>query len=374
MSVSRSTILFKEVNENTSKCSAWLKEKDRYCGRNIIAADRKRKAFLLQSIDRSRTHGGSEAEELAGLYFCNGWHRPGGRYAISSSERRKLLQALFPRSSESRTQILPAIPRPDPPTSSPANETQESTLLHFSNRERLSFSIEQPAMQSSWHDASEFSEGDQFSFSTAQPTLHSTQHDASELSEAEMLFLSIAQLTVQSPQQDWSTFSEAERLSFSTAQPAPSQHDAFELSDAERLSFSIASPEVQSPEHDISTFSVLQRLRQSTSAQAQDLGTPLPASSDNQRATTASSSSVAQLQQNSQSESTQSGQPSLTSFAEGNRKDRPVDVGEECPICTDPLEDPSEVTRCTFCHKDIHLNCMLEWLTAPETSINCICW
>ncbi len=218
-------------------------------------------------------------------------------------------------------------------------------------------------MQSSWHDASEISEGDQFSFSTAQPTL---QHDPSELSEDEMLLLSIAQLSVQSPQQDWSTFSEAERLSFSTAQPLPSQHDVFELSEAERLSFSTASPEVQSPEHDISTF----LLR----AQAQNLGTPLPASSGDQRATTASSSSIAQLQQNTQSESTQSRQPSLTSSAEGNRKDRTVDVGEECPICTDPLEDPNEVTRCTFCYKDIHLNCVLEWFTAPETSIKCVCW
>ncbi len=128
-------VIFKEFNKNTSKCSAWLKEKDRYCGRNIIAADRERKAFLLQSIDHSRTHSGSEAEELAGLYFCNGWHRPGGRYAISSSESRKLLQTLFPRSS--RTQVLPATPRRDPPTSSPANETQESTLTPFFKQRKV---------------------------------------------------------------------------------------------------------------------------------------------------------------------------------------------------------------------------------------------
>jgi hypothetical protein len=250
--------------------------------------------FCFKRLPRVERTTVAKQEELAGFYFCNGWHRPGGRYAISSLERRKLLQTLSPHASASRTR--------ESPSSSPTNETQESAMLHFRNRESLSFS---------WHDASKHSE-EQFSFSTAQATLHSTHHDASELSEAEMLSLSVALSAVQFSEQDWST-----------AQSGPSQHDAFELSEAERLSISIASLGVECPEHDMST--------------------PLPILSDDQRTTTASPSSTAQLQQ-----SAQSGQPSLTSSAEGNRKYRPTDVDEECQICIDPLEDPTRSLGASF--------------------------
>jgi len=95
-----STATFKGFNKNTSKCSAWLGKKDRYCKRSIITANQKRKASLLQSITRNRIHDRDEAEELAGLYFCNGWHRSRGRYAISSLDRRKLLWTLLPGAAD----------------------------------------------------------------------------------------------------------------------------------------------------------------------------------------------------------------------------------------------------------------------------------
>jgi hypothetical protein len=41
------------------------------------------------------------------------------------------------------------------------------------------------------------------------------------------------------------------------------------------------------------------------------------------------------------------------SFAKGNRKDKTVNMSEECLIYIDPLEDFNEVTRYTFCYKDI---------------------
>ena len=52
-----------------------------------------------------------EADELVDLYFCKGWHRTGWRYAVSSSERRRVLRLLFlnapesaPRSERSSTE------------------------------------------------------------------------------------------------------------------------------------------------------------------------------------------------------------------------------------------------------------------------------
>jgi len=37
---------------------------------------------------------------MVNLYFCNGWHRPGGKHPIPYSERDKVLQVLFPNTPE----------------------------------------------------------------------------------------------------------------------------------------------------------------------------------------------------------------------------------------------------------------------------------
>lgn len=203
MSPSKSTVFFKEFNENTSKCSAWLQEKGRCCGRTIVTTDQEKKEILLQSIARSRTSHNDQSDELAGLYFCDGWHRPGGKYVISSSQTRKLLQNLFPSIPEPETCYPPAARRPESPVSSLG--TRES-LTHPLDGDRLPL-IAQPAEQSSWHGVSEVAEAERFSFSAAQPILNLFQYNASELSEVEMLSLSTANLTVQSPELDMSPFS-----------------------------------------------------------------------------------------------------------------------------------------------------------------------
>ena len=84
-------------DRNAHQCSAWLKDKDRCCQRKIADLDQNRKMCLLQTtscVDE-------EVDELVGLYFCKGWHRTGGRYAVSTSERRKVFRLLFPNAPES---------------------------------------------------------------------------------------------------------------------------------------------------------------------------------------------------------------------------------------------------------------------------------
>ena len=90
---------FVEFNEDPSRCSAWLKDKGRCCHRKIAAVDQKRRDSLFQSNSRARIRK-EEVEEMINLYFCNGWHRPGGKHPISFSERDKVLQILFPNTPE----------------------------------------------------------------------------------------------------------------------------------------------------------------------------------------------------------------------------------------------------------------------------------
>ena len=90
---------FIKFNENPDRCSAWLKGKERCCRRRIAAVDQKRRDSLCQSNSRARIKT-EEAEEMVNLYFCNGWHRPGGKHPIPYSERDKVLQVLFPNTPE----------------------------------------------------------------------------------------------------------------------------------------------------------------------------------------------------------------------------------------------------------------------------------
>jgi hypothetical protein len=48
-----------------------------------------------------------------------------------------------------------------------------------------------------------------------------------------------------------------------------------------------------------------------------------------------------------------------------------MDIGEECLICTRAFEDPNKVARCRFYYNDLHLNCLLIWLTTPDYIERC---
>lgn len=87
-------------NEDPSRCSAWLKDKGRCCHRKIAAVDQKRRDSLLQFISRAQIYGTEVAEEVANLYFCNGWHRPGGKHPIPCSEKDKIQRILFTNTPE----------------------------------------------------------------------------------------------------------------------------------------------------------------------------------------------------------------------------------------------------------------------------------
>ncbi|RDL36269.1 uncharacterized protein BP5553_06881 [Venustampulla echinocandica] len=315
MSLSTSTVIFKEFNKDTSICSAWLPGKDRCCGKRIVAADQERKEMLLQSIARGRMYHGDKADELAGLYFCNGWHRAGGKHAISSSQTRKLRLSPFPGTPEPRANDLPPTRQLETPVSSPTSVTRESTYLL--GEDGLLSSIAQSAVQFPLHGLSESPEAEGFSISVAQPAVRPSQDDISELAEAEWLSFSIANLTMGPPGLDMSTFSV--------------------------------------PQH-----------RQTTTAPAPNLEIPFRVFPDGRE-----TSSAVHSQENTQSEPTQSEHPLVPPALDEHRKDKPVKLDESCQVCLLALADPIKVARCKFCHIDLHLVCMAEWLTAPGSSMMC---
>ncbi|KAH8799402.1 hypothetical protein F5884DRAFT_863571 [Xylogone sp. PMI_703] len=364
MRVSRSFVTFKEFNENPSKCSAWLKEKDRCCGRNIVATDQERKTFLLQSIARNRIHDGEEAEELVGLYFCNGWHRPGGRYAIPHSERRKLLQALFPRDSESETQTLPAVLRQHSPISSPTNETQEPALLQFSDSERPSLSVMPLTVQDAGYSMPKLSEAEILSSSIAQSAIEPSEYETHTSSSFQRIDRTGP---TQSEQLSPSLRSESDREDgpvsvggdcaiclLTLGDPAEAARCAFcgvdlhlncvvEWLTAPDSATSCIFCQHNLEDHDV--FDLIEEIRD-----------PL----DKER-----------LQRQYDLKTAQPEHPLSPLSAQEIRRDRPVNVEDDCPICMQELRDHNEVTRCCNCGNDMHMYCAIEWFTTPTNVASC---
>lgn len=73
-----------ESNDDCGHCSAWIDDKKRCCLRPISAADRKRRGELIQLMEAPNQQQ-QHMEEAARLYFCKGWHRPGGKHSVETS-------------------------------------------------------------------------------------------------------------------------------------------------------------------------------------------------------------------------------------------------------------------------------------------------
>ena len=91
-----------QINDDINRCSAWIDGRNRCCQRLISKADRKKRDGLLLA---AKAPGGRRDAtlEAAKLYFCNGWHRPGGKYPVDSSAVKSissLLQKCAPSGSD----------------------------------------------------------------------------------------------------------------------------------------------------------------------------------------------------------------------------------------------------------------------------------
>jgi hypothetical protein len=339
MSSGRIIPKFQEFNENPSKCSAWLKDKGRCCQRKIAAVDQKKKDTLLRSVSGNRIYRGDEAEELADLFFCNGWHRPGGKYAIPNPERQKVLQSLFPSTPQPATWFIQAPRHRESPISSPANAAQDSASFGFSDAERLTLSMAQS--------------DEQYPSATSEPFATRTQRELPTPSPANAA-QEITSLGL----------SDAERLSFSNAESSMQYPMPITNPLATRGQESVAPAQAPIP------------VRQSARLRGAEPTTPTP---DNQSTSITPSRSAVQTRQAAGAQFAPSLLPARR-FAQAPRNrvdprsDRIVDVNEECPICTDPLRSPDDVARCNNCCNDFHINCVDAWFSSPIRTAHCGSW
>lgn len=233
MPLAESVVIFEKLNDNHSYCSVWLKDKDRFCRRTVANSDQKRRRFLLQSISCGREYAGNDAEEIADLYFCKGWHRKGGRYAISSTERLKVLQMCFPRSVGANEASTTPQPGETNRGTAPPNKPRPSRYVvrHgdspfalapvlMTGNQTASLSSDPPAFLvtniSSRFEGPEIPEAERLSFSIAQSALNSMEDVASTLSNLPAATSTLVPIRAESSPVEpppWERDSQAEHLS-----------------------------------------------------------------------------------------------------------------------------------------------------------------
>ena len=81
MLTSRSNATFSQTNRNQSKCSAWLKDRNRCCERVIAKPDQDERDSLL-ALTVSGVYTEEQAQKFVDLHFCRNWHRRGGKHAF----------------------------------------------------------------------------------------------------------------------------------------------------------------------------------------------------------------------------------------------------------------------------------------------------
>jgi hypothetical protein len=410
---------FKEFNSNPLKCSVWVKDKDRCCQRKIADVDQKRKASLFQSISVHQVTSGDEAEELAGLYFCNGWHRTGGKYAIPALERRKVLLLLFPNASEPTTRFAPAPQpwqRPSPPSTYAAHDPESPGL---SEAERFYFSVAESATQMP---------GDNVGSQRVPPILASTTGTRTRpvnLASRESPLLQRRTQAEQSPLAEARSQNRGQRytasprsvfensvpnVSFasdnapppvSTRQtrqsarvreqepeippqvtiPTPRRSARIrgeepEISPQAAIPTPRRSARIRGEEPEISPQAAIPTPRQSARirGQAPEISPQVAIPTPRQSARIRDQAPVASAEGSIPAVVTQPRQSTSTQHRHPGRMNRLVDPNEDCPVCTSALGDHGGVSRCNVCQNDLHKDCLLEWLIMPNSHQSCVCW
>jgi hypothetical protein len=123
----RPTPIFRIFNPDHSRCSAWIQNDNRHCHEKLRTTDQRMKNLLLWIVSTNHAYGGDEAKRAVDLCFCDGWHRPGGTYAISLSERLKGFQALFPGRPVPTSWCIPAPRQWEPSAPNSVNAEQSAT-------------------------------------------------------------------------------------------------------------------------------------------------------------------------------------------------------------------------------------------------------
>ena len=282
--------------------------------RKISVADQTRKISLRRSIDAHQVFNGAEANQLADLYFCNGWHRVGGTYAIPRLEQCKILQLLFPAegrpsSAEARSQYLGQ------------QHTVASSRALFETPVRDSISaldnvpIPVPTRQT------------RLSARTQEPE-------------------SSPGGTISTPQRSARILGQEPGLSPAVSIPTPRRSARIQ---GQEPAIPIPRPGARTQGQEPETLLELPILAPRRSARVQG----------HEPDTSPGSSSPT---------------PRRSARIPVSRRARLADLDDLCPVCHDALRDPKGISRCNACQNNLHTCCLLEWLTTPNSARACVNW
>ena len=331
------------LNDNTSRCSAWIKPQNRCCKRPISASDKKERDKLLSQYRNSQHPQLSSADErqLLSLFFCKGWHRPGGKHAVSDLAQRSIADGLrranlirATQPAESQATSGAESLRANGPESPPTRPIREPEPTQHS-----------PSGQPHSPDASTMIDPDEQR--QGEPVAAEPQQRGSPVDDhgprrsARLQQRNAVLASASSHDQSLQRADEGQSL--------PATAGSLEGSaDANRGCRRSARLREQSTRSSASAPGAHEGIHEAP-VQGQELQVAVDPIRRSPRRLPARSFGLA------------------PSGRRDPRQHRDVDTAEECAICRDELDAPGDVARCKQCSHDFHIKCIVpSFITTPQ--------
>lgn len=284
----------------------------------------KRQAILLE-VYENPVRNSSIVNELIDLYFCNGWHRPGGKHPVQDSARNEVLSRLtqsgnLPTQSHTRGQPAPSTAnntRDSAPNSvNPSvEERRRSSRAHSPERQRRQESLPSPATRHRQRPAP---------LPLGNPREADSRNTSRSPLTNEKLIKQLAQRTQTPPAVDLPRGRNQEGISTGNI---GNRRSARLQAQRNAAPFQASTTTLQP--------ATLQREEREAIPVAVRRSPRFPAQRFSE----------------------------VPAHRADPRLNRVVDVNGDCTICTSAFGDAQNVARCNQCCNDYHIGCILRWFT-----------
>lgn len=360
---------FHQFNNDPGRCSAWIKAKKRCCQRAVSAADLKTRNGLL-SLPRTAGSERDDMSKAAALYFCNGWHRPGGKHPVDGSAITMVVAALQKLRKAAPTDDGKASQGAEARLDRPAGSAEEEAgPLQVTRQQRSRGPL--PEKQGRPHAQPS---------GTPQANAESTPRTAQGGGEAREGLI-----------QEGSRRGGSERRAQANTEEVPKPS-------SERRQAPASSKEVRSSPPRQDRAEPPAPVRRSTRiaarlADGQQAVSPAPAISPlpaqesepsdppvrrSARLRALGERTNVGSSEGSQSEAAPAARRPHTIGKDrrlGNeRACRDVNAAEQCPVCVDALGSDGPWARCNLCSNDYHVRCLTTWFANTDYPPHCGHW
>lgn len=336
---------------------------------------------MLLSLREGQELQPDSLAELVGLYFCNRWHRPGGKYAVESSARESVLSLLPKHNHGTRLYTqghspISAAGNVERPTVvrtqvDPTEQTLALSSLHSSEQN----TAPQPPRQAAPSPVGTANQEGTHVDTQTPPIEGPSQRSLGSTPEAPALVLRRTGLAVRRSTRLQNRQNVSSQTMMARRQPILSQGEdssarTLPVRRSARLQAQQPAVPVQTSTSQSQHAQPQREEARTASLLAREVARLMPMQRGDPVQTQASELSRLRARE-SQLPAQRFG---VSARHADSRAGRFVDINDDCAICQDTLGRAGQVARCNYCCNDFHTECALRWFSNCNTTPHCGFW